>query len=291
MRYALNVTPINGWETHLASGQGDLVASATGDGYRAFYALGLQADMALQAQAAGYLVITGLADDAATVLTASGSGMKAVTAEGLADHSLSAVGIPILEVRPVGESVLALTVNGQAVKALIGSGLANQTITVLGSGHLVITGLADDASMTLDASGSGYGAFFAIGETAILSLSADGYGYRELRGIPQAAELEADADGVAVLYMHLIGNAGLDLTAVGAPKLATVGSGQSDMLMSGLASIPSPIVIPVTFSNTHYSRRLEIEAKDSEFTLADDDRRMIVPPEARVFAVPAEREI
>lgn len=312
MRYALNVTPINGWETHFGSGHSDAVLSAAGNGYRAFFAIGSQADMALAVQAAaGYLVITGFADDAIAALTASGSGVKAMTGAGVADQTLSAVGIPVLKVLPVGEATLALAVNGQALKALTGSGTAdqalvvsgqavkaltgdgtaNQVLGVSGTGYLVITGQASDADMTLSALGKGYGAFFAAGETAVLTLSADGNGYRQLRGFGDTAMLECDAEGIALLYMHLSGSVGLDLAGTdgSVSPIAKLGAGQSDMAMAGLASIPNPIVIPATFSNTHYSRRLKIEAKDDGFTLSDENRRMIVPSESRVFAVPAER--
>lgn len=291
MRYALNVTPINGWETLLGQGQAGMTLAATGDGYRVFFAVGQTASMSLAASGVGLLVITGFAQGAALALASSGAGLKALTGTGTANQTLSAVGVPVLQARPIGQAGMALTVSGAAMKALLGAGLAAQAMNVNGTGYLVILGDAVDADMALDAVGDGFAAFFATGEPAHLALDADGVGYQEIHGEADDAHLTLDAAGVPILELKLGGEADMDLASAGKGILAALGVGQSDMAMDGIAGIPRPIIIPNVYAQTHASRFLVVEAFEQRIDAGNPSLPVAVSPDQRTLTVPAERSV
>jgi len=293
MRYALNVTPINGWETHLGQGQVAMSLSAQGDGFRAFFAVGQTAAMTLAASGAGYLVITGLAQQAALALASSGAGIKALTGAGAAAQALLAVGVPVLEARPVGEGAMALTVSGAARKALLGSGIAAQALGASGRGYLVLIGQADAADIALTAEGDGFAAFFGEGEPASLALSAGGAGYSELRGLTEPASLALDGAGTAYLQLKPIGQSDLEIAAGDASikNIATLGTGLADMLMVGIAGIPRPIVIPAEYTEAHPSRFFIDEPTQQRIDAGEPIAPIPVPRDQRTFVVPAERNV
>lgn len=119
MRYALNVAPINGWETQLGQGQADISLSATGSGYRAFFATGQAAAMAL---------------------SASGAGRSTIYGAGSSAQSLSASGVPVLSVRPVGSSALALSANGTSANSVRSDGIASASLFADGDGLMATAG-------------------------------------------------------------------------------------------------------------------------------------------------------
>lgn len=120
MRYALNVAPINGWETHTGAGAAACELSATGEGIRQLHGDGA-ADLELSGNGVGYARIHG-ASSITAELTTSGDGLLAKTGQGAAGLELTADGIGGIVHYPQASLLLELTTNGVAAGVALGQG-------------------------------------------------------------------------------------------------------------------------------------------------------------------------
>lgn len=111
--YALNTAPINGWETHLGSGQAAMSLLASGE----------SADVALGAGAAQL------------ALTASGNGTRRVPALGAAAMQLQAAGEGTRGVLGSGTATMVMTANGIGGILVQGAGIAQMRMDASGDGR------------------------------------------------------------------------------------------------------------------------------------------------------------
>jgi len=135
MRYALNVTPINGWEVLFGSGQADASLSANGDGAIFLFGVGDIATLALSATGTAYAIIHALADAAQQALSASADGVLATLGEGSALQVLTAEGIGSQRVFFVGDAA------GMSIEVLDGS-VVNIAILGAGQASMLASGVA-----------------------------------------------------------------------------------------------------------------------------------------------------
>lgn len=124
MRYALNVTPINGWETHLGQGQADAALSVDGAGRLTMHAPADPAGMALAGLADGLLGIVG-AGQADQALTATGASTAILKPVGGASMALEAEGTGYAAFFTTGQAEMALDGIGQLIQAILSTGGAD----------------------------------------------------------------------------------------------------------------------------------------------------------------------
>lgn len=110
--YALNVAPINGWETHLGMGGASLVVTAHGVGRTVMHPAGT----------------------AAMVQTATGNGLLAATGAGNALQALAAAGSAYTRMYGAGLAGPELIAAGDGIVLPFFGGVARMALTALGKG-------------------------------------------------------------------------------------------------------------------------------------------------------------
>jgi hypothetical protein len=146
MRYALNVTPINGWEALFGAGQADTSLSASGDGVFFVFGVGDVVSLALDATGTAYAIVHALADAAQQALSAGADGILATLGEGSALHVLSADGSGTQRVFFVGDAA-AMSIDA------LDSSIVNIAVLGAGQASMVASGLAGIPSPHIRPSG------------------------------------------------------------------------------------------------------------------------------------------
>lgn len=155
MRYALNVTPLNGWETMFGSGQAD--AALTADGVSVTFVFGFGEIAALEMEATGtqYAILHALAQAAEQALSAGADGILATLGQGTAIQVLTASGEGTRRVSFVGvDADLALAVSDHSVAniATLGAGQAELISTAsygIPNPHIRPTDFVEAASIMI----------------------------------------------------------------------------------------------------------------------------------------------
>jgi hypothetical protein len=174
--YALNATPVNGWETQFGFGQAALPLSASGNGLKGALGSG-NAALPLQASGNGTRRVMG-AGTVSMALLAEGEGSVVEGNAGKAVMVLSARGVGGITVSGEGAAQMVLTAQGEGIVAK----------GVFGAGHAIIESRAWDipkkyethhGSGTAHArlAASGVGTLIARnGGDAVMALQAHGEG-------------------------------------------------------------------------------------------------------------------
>lgn len=196
MRYALNVTPLNGWETLFGFGQADAALSASGDGVKWFFFYG-DAGMSLSADAAGLLAALG-AGQADQALTATASGLIWKIGEGQADINLTAEAYGYAEIHLTAEvSSMVLDATGAGYGAFFAVGeAAGMTLSALGVGYSELRS-SGQSDMALDGAGAPYLVMHQIG-SGDMALSAKDQSRKNIAilGVGQADMIASGLAGI-----------------------------------------------------------------------------------------------
>jgi len=192
MRYALNVAPLNGWETLFGFGQADAALSATGDGVKWFFFYG-DAGMSLSADAAGLLATlgTGQADQA---LTATASELIWKIGEGQADINLTADAYGYAEIHLTAEA-------------------SDMVLNATGSGYGAFFAVGEPAAMILSGLGIGYSELRGFGQ-ADAAMSGSGTPYVVMRQTG-AGNLALNAEDHSRKNLAILGKGQSDMIASG----------------------------------------------------------------------------
>lgn len=213
--YALNAAPINGWETHLGSGQAAMSLLASGE----------SANVALGAGAAQL------------ALSASGNGTRRVPALGAAAMQLQAAGEGTRWVLGSGTATMQMAAEGEGNVVEGVGGRATMVMTAKGIGGILVHG-AGLAQMGMDASGDGRAATGRYGT---------GHGIMEFRAwdIPKSyatyhgsgtAGMRLAAAGTGTIIAKNGGTAAMQIQAQGAGRIGERVHGDGAAVMRLIAS-------------------------------------------------------
>jgi hypothetical protein len=207
MWYALNTTPINGWETKGEFGDAQVVVSAqTGAGFAGLAKLGRgAAPIALNSNGYGRLFVKGKADKADAALSATGFGRVAKLGAGNADIAVDANGIGYARIFIGGESNIVIDADGDGV---------------------VIPRLGGRARITVEANASGLIAVRGQGSAAIEISMKGEIDTRPVRWGGGVAYISSDAYGHVKQFMRGKGATQTALTANGRAKDNSVHYGE-----------------------------------------------------------------
>lgn len=213
--YALNASPINGWETHLGSGQAAMSLAASGG----------SANVDLGAGAAQF------------ALSASGSGTRRVPASGSASMQLQAAGGGTRWVLGAGTATMQMEAsgNGDAVNGM--GGKISLVLHASGTGGILVNG-SGIAQMQMDASGEA--------RTADAHYGA-GHGIMEMRAwdIPKSYStyhgsgtvgMRLAAAGTGTIIAKNGGTATMQIQAQGAGRIGERVHGDGAAVMRLIAS-------------------------------------------------------
>ena len=113
MRYALNVTAINGWQTLRGDGVPSALAlSAAADGYKRTYGAG-QADTILATDGSAYALKPGNAQGD-LAMTTTGRGISSPANKSAINFALTTAGIGYKQAKGIGSTGMAVTTSGAA---------------------------------------------------------------------------------------------------------------------------------------------------------------------------------
>jgi len=194
--HAINVVPINGWETHLGVGSAAVAVSGSmGTGFYGPATLGTgTAPLALNVSGSGRLIVAGAGSAVLAEIQGSGSGILARLGAGSAGMAITgeaygylrrfAAGDALLELLAEGEGEVILSLggrisidvlaNGSGILAALGEGRADIELTALGDGKVrrAVFG-SGQITQTLYAAGAEKMIVAGRGEASI-ALSASG---------------------------------------------------------------------------------------------------------------------
>jgi hypothetical protein len=267
MRYAINVTPVSGWQTHQSFGESPIALSADGAGSFAIQGEG-QADASLTAS--GYISALAKGQSQADMaLTSSAVGKLAIYLSGWADATLSMSGTSIFAVVGKSDLDMALSADGKATMAATGQSTLQMALDADGIGSLVV-------------SGSGLTANMYLGIDAIPYSVKHGERYRSDYAISDV-DLALSMTGVSNKYISSPVNAGMVMSATGSAytiKYGAVNAGLNLLIYSeGRRSKPNYGDVSMALSAEH---GMKTTHEHSGFLENTRDRTMRVRPDGDI---------
>lgn len=270
--YALNTAPINGWETHLGSGQAAMSLAASGASANTDLGTGA-AQLALSASGSGTRRVPA-SGSASMQIQAAGSGTRWVLGTGTASMQMAAAGNGEVSNGMGGKVSLVLHASGTGGILVNGSGVAQMQMGAsgeartadahYGTGHCIMESRAWDipksysthhgsgaAGMRLAAAGTGT-IIAKNGGTAAMQIQAQGSG-----------RIGARVHGEGAAVMRLIAS-----RVESSQHRQINGDGVATMAIKASARDNRVIMLPSSFSPAPKARGLRV---------ATENRAMRVP--------------
>lgn len=265
--YAINVAPLNGYETQFAAGEGAVVVAATGDGKRA----------ALGASAAS-ITLTG---QATAVLKNNAAGAATIQVAATGNGKQAALG--------ASSASIVLTTTGNGKKASLGAGQGALALTATGAGLLARKG-AGASSIQLDGTAS---AILKAAGRGAASISIAGQSVERLASLGRGdATITLTLEGFPSAVYFGTGHADIVLAGEGKGAFATLAEAQALIEFGGRYGIPNTLPVPALYHEAPFSRWVTADADprkihvqstspgDARTIRADGDLRLIrVAPE------------